>query len=70
MNGSPLASYNSQTYFTPSRKPTQHHCNADRKQAPFVNLDQETLAPLCRNLFGDRQEIRPSVPNVNAKLFR
>lgn len=33
MNGSPLATCNSMedSYVTPSRKPTEHHCNADRK---------------------------------------
>ena len=55
MNGSPLPSnhYDSDDYITPSRKPAQHHCNADKKQRPFVRIDDTSLAPLCRNLFGD-----------------
>lgn len=41
MNGSPVSSchYSHEQFITPSRKPTQHHCNADKKQNPFCKLD-------------------------------
>lgn len=38
-------------YATPSRKPTEHHCNADRKIRPPIRVNIEPS--LCRNLFGE-----------------
>ena len=70
MNGSPVMSYHSELFLTPSRKPTQHHCNADRKHAPFKALDEAALAPLCKNLFGERMDFQSNNPACNAKLFR
>lgn len=41
MNESPLSYHQGkQVYITPSRKPTPHHCNADKKQNQFVNISQ------------------------------
>ncbi len=42
--------YNQDVFATPSRKPSEHHCNADKKirRAQTFNVDQS----LCRNLFG------------------
>ena len=60
MNGSPLAAHctNSDDYTTPSRKPSQHHCNAGKKQKPFVEVDPCFLDPIKKNLFGDLAEKR------------
>lgn len=38
---------------TPPRKPSAHHCNAERKNNPFKTLRENDLAPLSRNLFGN-----------------
>lgn len=53
MNGSPMSSYNGPNtqFITPSRKPTQHHCNADKKQSQFCQLDENVLVQIRRNLF-------------------
>jgi hypothetical protein len=73
MNGSPFLScaYKSDSYITPSRKPTQHNCNADKKQHPFTVIDEAVLAPISRNLFNDSGDrTRTCAPGVNAKLMR
>lgn len=73
MNGSPFGSstYKSDSYITPSRKPSQHHCNADKKQHPFTVLDEADLAPICRNLFGETgNRLNSCGQGVNAKLLR
>ena len=73
MNGSPVTSYHYsyEQLITPSRKPTQHHCNADKKQNPFCRLDESVLAPICRNLFEDYVvSIKGNGGGVNAKLMR
>ena len=38
---------------TPPKKPSTHHCNADRKNNPFRAYTQEELNPIRRNLFGE-----------------
>jgi len=52
MNDSPIRKTyeNNEFYATPSRKPTEHHCNADRKIRPIIQVNIEPS--LCRNLFG------------------
>ena len=30
--------YDPEAYITPSRKPTEHNCNADKKVKPFKNI--------------------------------
>lgn len=73
MSESPLPSYycSPDVYITPSRKPTQHHCNADKKHTPFLQVDPAALAPLCRNLFAETPDhSRPYAAGVNAKLLR
>lgn len=53
MNESPISTCqpSSPQFITPSRKPTQHHCNADKKPRPACRLDAAVLAPICRNIF-------------------
>jgi hypothetical protein len=72
MNGSPLSSCHQQDKFiTPSRKPTPHHCNADKKQRPFCKLDSTALAPICRNIFEEEYTYKASGgAGVNAKHMR
>lgn len=36
---------------TPPKKPSLHHCNADRKNNPYRCIDEAQLNPLRRNLF-------------------
>lgn len=38
---------------TPPRKPTAHHCNAERKHNPFRCITNAELQPLSQNLFGN-----------------
>lgn len=78
MNGSPLHNYNqdeNKVFETPSRKPTQHHCMADKKQFPYRNLENIDLSGCTKQLFVESQLNLPipnkhSAQNVNAKLFR
>ena len=74
MNGSPFRSLPTdvQDYYTPSRKTTPHHCNADRKNYPSYGSQQVNLSTLNRNLFGEENQFRRSngYDTVNAKLFR
>jgi hypothetical protein len=58
---------------TPPRKPTIHHCNADRKNNPYKCLNQTELEPICKNLFGNGSGARyaPSqTANAQLKSFR
>ena len=72
MNNSPIStSYQHQHYNTPSRKPSEHHCNADRKLRQNTQLDQQSLAPLCRILFQESDvSSRQNAPSFNTKLLR
>lgn len=63
MNGSTPYYFN-----TPSRKPTEHHCNADKKNNMFYVFDQQTLASVSRNLFSDSIPFRSE--NISMKMFR
>ena len=72
MNDSPVSSYNSlnNQFITPSRKPTQHHCNADKKQNQFCKLDENVLVQIRRNLFEELSSNKMGGGGVNAKLMR
>ena len=73
MSSSPFAAckYSSEVYITPSRKPTEHHCNADKKEQSFVSLSEQDLAPLCRNLFREPTEpARLYVAEISLKSLR
>ena len=53
MNTTPtLLSPGQKKFSTPSRRPSEHHCNADRKQNPTIRLEETVLTSLSRNLFG------------------
>lgn len=63
--------FNPNLYITPARRTTEHHCNAERKRQPFLNLSDNDLAPLCRNLFPSPQyQSKDYTQSVNAKLLR
>ena len=71
MNNSPLSHpYTHTHYSTPSRKPSEHHCNADRTLHPHATLDTQTLAPLCRVLFQGPEYSGSNIQSVNTKLLR
>lgn len=77
MNSSPVAhTSSSQNYVTPSRKPTEHHCNADRKPRPQVRPIDSLIDVHCKNLFEDKENLAQAergnvqMGNVKAKLFR
>lgn len=44
--------YSFQLQSTPPRRPTAHHCNAERKLLPLRTLTHNELQPLAKNLFG------------------
>lgn len=74
MNSSPLRA-NDHIYSmlqTPTRKPTAHHCNAERKVMPYVNITQSDFSSASRNLFGNYDNWNAYNMNTgcNAKLFR
>ncbi len=74
MNSSPLRS-NDHIYSllqTPTRKPTAHHCNAERKVMPCVMISQSNLSSVSRNLFGnyDNSNVYNMNSGCNARLFR
>lgn len=72
MSNSPIYDrFDSDIFITPSRKPTQHHCNADRKHNFHTAIEQNNLGPICRKLFAEEGAFaRSYVPGVNAKLLR
>ena len=72
MNHSPTSHTYTHSHFnTPSRKPSEHHCNADKKLQPTAQIDPQSLAPLCRILFQDPEfSARPAAPAINTKLLR
>lgn len=45
---------------TPPRKPTAHHCNAERKHNPFRTFTHAELQPLSQNLFGSHGHAQPN----------
>ena len=71
MNSSPSSNPYSHTHYsTPSRKPSEHHCMADRKMHPHAQISTQSLAPLCRILFQDSDFSSHTVSSVNTKLLR
>lgn len=72
MNESPISSCqpSSPQFITPSRKPTQHHCNADKKPRPTCRLDAAVLAPICRNIFEEEQPRRVCGAGIRAQQMR
>ena len=74
MNSSPLRSNDHIYSFlqTPTRKPTEHHCNAERKVMPYAVITQSDLSSVSRNLFGnyDNSNAYNMSSACNAKLFR
>jgi hypothetical protein len=55
-------------YNTPSRKPTEHHCNADKKNNPFLTLDTQSVTSIAKNLFNNTGVVRAE--NVALKMLR
>ena len=73
MNSSPIAhNYNNHTHYsTPSRKPSEHHCNADKKLYRPAPISDQSLAPLCRVLFQDTDtSSRHNITPATTKLLR
>jgi len=72
MQGSTFADMDLGCHFsTPSRKPAEHHCKADRKHRTYTSMDPQSLAPLCRVLFQDMQpSSMAAAPPVTTKLLR
>jgi hypothetical protein len=65
--------YNEEVFVTPSRKPSEHNCNADKKHRPPQTFQIDKS--LCRNLFGETNNSENTFglgkPNpVNARSFR
>jgi hypothetical protein len=71
MQGSTFADMDLGCHFnTPSRKPSEHHCNANKKNRAYTSIDPQSLAPLCRVLFQDTQSSSLVAPPVNTRLLR
>ena len=72
MNGSPFRNcMPTPDYFTPARKTSAHHCNAERKNLPYYLCPPNDVSHLSRNLFpGETNWNQHIAPPVNAKLFR
>lgn len=54
------SAYSFSLHNTPPRKPTAHHCNAERKHNPFRAFSNADLQPLAQNLFGTHNHPNPS----------
>ena len=66
----PGAHLPAENYFTPAKRTREHHCNAERKRQPFMPLSDNTLAPLCRNLFSDQGYGMPNYAPTHARQLR
>ena len=74
MNGSPfrngqLPLLTTQDLFTPARRPTARHCQADRK--PPADCWPSNLSAISRDLFGRMDSgCHKNAERLNARLFR
>lgn len=62
------SAYSFSLHSTPPRKPTAHHCNAERKHNPFRALSNTDLQPLAQNLFGNYNPHQPNSSNAVRSL--
>ncbi len=59
-----------QMLVTPSRKPTEHNCMADKKPHPRKNISNDEIRKLAKKLFLEETEKLKTVPKVNARNLR